>query len=491
MENTKRIINKKSLASAVMLMSLFGATGNLSAKDITIRMAAPDWGPTRFMQDHANSTYKASSGNNVTLEIDFIPWPNFFDRVNASLNSGEQKYQMLVSDSQWLGTFIESGHFLKLNDHIDADPELQAIMNDLHPSLISGYSTYPNVSPEKIAETSYPSPGANYYGFPQYPDTYVTYYRTDLFCDEGENTSFKATFGSDLPCEVEDWDSITWDDWENFGKHFARKDGEKLGSATAEGDFYGTAYQAGKPLDFSSMQIHAFLWQYGGGIWDETQQPKGQALGVVNSDANVEGFQRYLDILEYSPPIAKTGQMGIFEIQDLFMQGKLAAIVDWVALGAPVVDAKISKVANKTAFALPPGNMLNGKLDRTGNLGGQPFVLTTWNDDEVVSESLELVKWWLSEETQIAAVKAGGQSGLKSVMDNPEYESWAPWNKQHKIMLEWQRDTWHVPEFFELLTQQQEWFDRAITGQVTAKEALDEIAKFQDELLRDSGRIED
>lgn len=29
------------------------------AEDITIRMAAPDWGPTRFMQDFANETYKA------------------------------------------------------------------------------------------------------------------------------------------------------------------------------------------------------------------------------------------------------------------------------------------------------------------------------------------------------------------------------------------------------------------------------------------------
>ena len=32
-------------------------------------------------------------------------------------------------------------------------------------------------------------------------------------------------------------------------------------------------------------------------------------------------------------------------------------------------------------------------------------------------------------------------------------------------MLPWQRDVWHIPEFFELLTQQQEEFDKAITGQ--------------------------
>ena len=57
-------------------------------------------------------------------------------------------------------------------------------------------------------------------------------------------------------------------------------------------------------------------------------------------------------------------------------------------------------------------------------------------------------------------------------------------------MLPWQRDVWHIPEFFELLTQQQAQFDAAITGQISAKEALDEIAEFQQEVLEDVGRIE-
>lgn len=490
MRLTQSLKWRTALVSALAL-GLLAPASSVSAKDIVLRMAAPDWGPTRFMQEYANETYKAPSGNDVRLEIDFIPWPNFFDRVNASLNSGEQKYQMLVSDSQWLGTFIESGHFLKLNDLIAADPELQAIMNDLHPALVSGYSTYPNIPGSELEKTGYPHPDANYYGFPQFPDTYVAYYRKDLFCDADENAAFKASFGADLPCQPDDWETVTWDDWENFGKHFRRKDGEKLGGGSSEGDFYGIAYQAAKPLDFSTMQINAFFWQFGGGIWDESQQPKAQAIGVVNSDENVAGFQRYLELLEYAPPIAKTGQMGIFEIQDLFMQGKIAAIIDWVALGAPVVDPKLSKVADKAAFAVPPGNIRDGKLDRTGNLGGQPFVVTTWNDDETVREAMDLVKWWLSEDTQIAAVKAGGQTGLLSVLNNPDYESWAPWNPQHKAMLAWQKDVWHVPEFFELLTQQQEEFDKAITGQISAREALDAVAKFQDELLRDAGRIED
>lgn len=460
------------------------------AEDIVIRMAAPDWGPTRFMQDFANETYKAASGNNVTLEIDFIPWPNFFDRVNASLNSGEQKYQMIVSDSQWLGNFIEAGHFLRLNDYIEADPILQDIIADLHPALVAGYATYPHVPTAKIAELGGYSADVNYYGFPQFPDNYFTYYRNDLFCDEGEGAAFTAKFGSELPCSPAAWEAVTWADWRNFGEFFTRKSGETLAGETLAEDFYGIAYQAGKPLDFSTMQINSFFWQWGGGIWDESNEPNAQVMGVVNSAENVAGFETFLDLLNYAPPIAQTGQMGIFEIQDLYMQGKIAAIIDWAALAGPVVDPASSTVADATSFGLMPGNMLNGTLDRTANLGGQPFVLTTWNDGLVTTEALEVVKWWLSEQTQIAAVKAGGQSGMMSVLNNPEYDSWAPWNEQFRKSLPWQNDLWHVPEMFEMLTQQQEEFDRAITGQISAAEALNNIAEFQDELLRDAGRLE-
>ena len=95
----------------------------------------------------STSSYKAPSGNNVKLEVDFIPWPDYYKRLAASLTSGEQKYQMAVSDSQWLGAFVEGGYYRKINDFIDADPELQAIFNDLHPNLVAGLRDLSATSP--------------------------------------------------------------------------------------------------------------------------------------------------------------------------------------------------------------------------------------------------------------------------------------------------------------------------------------------------------
>jgi multiple sugar transport system substrate-binding protein len=469
---------KASMAALLAAGALMGAAlapAPANAKEIVINMAAPDWLPTRFMQEEFDKTYKAKSGNTVKLVIDFIPWGSFYQRVAASLSSGEKKYQMIVTDSQWMGDFVEGGHYLKLNKYIDADPELQGIIADMHPVLLATSSSYPYKS-------------NNYYGFPQFPDNLVTAFRKDIFCNATERANFKKQFNQTLPCYYNEWEDVDWQRYENIGKFLQRKKGDKLGDGVADDDFYGIAYQAGKPYDFASMQVNGFIWQAGGDIWDETATKP--ALGVVNSDKAVSAFDHYLSLLKYMPPVAKTGQMDIFVVQDLYMQGKVGAIVDWVGVMGPVLDAKLSKVSDKTGFAEPPGTRLvDNSISRWSNIGGQPFVLTTWNSEDVVKEGLDIVKWWLSKPVQEKFVKSGGQSGMLSVMDDPAYATWAPYNRAYLDNYQWQKDVWHIPEFFPLLTEQQEQVDKAVTGQVTAKQALDTVAAFQDKLLREAGRI--
>src|SRR3954464_11282226 len=149
------------------------------AEDVTLTMAVPDWPPTRIMKKFFDEQYKPKSGNTVKLDVDFIPWPDFYTRVNASLTSGEKKYNFIVSDSQWLGAFIEGGYYRKINDLIDADPALQAAMDDMHPNVRNAYSTYPHKTD-------------NFYGFPQFPDVLVTFARKDIFCNEEEQKNFQA-----------------------------------------------------------------------------------------------------------------------------------------------------------------------------------------------------------------------------------------------------------------------------------------------------------
>ena len=271
------------------------------AEEVTLTMAVPDWPPTRIMKKFFDEQYKPKSGNTVKLDVDFIPWPDFYTRVNASLTSGEQKYNFIVSDSQWLGAFVEGGYFRKINDLLEADPDFMATFKSIHPNPLNAYSTYPHKS-------------ENYYGFPQFPDVLVNYARSDILCHEEEQKNFQAKYSKKLPCTGEELDAMTWDDFRNVGEFFQRKKGDMLAGKPAEDDFYGIAYQAGKGYDFSSMQINGLIWQMGGNTWDETQAPKGQAEGVVNSPEAVKALEKYLDMIQFMPPLAKTGTMDIFKV---------------------------------------------------------------------------------------------------------------------------------------------------------------------------------
>jgi multiple sugar transport system substrate-binding protein len=469
-----------SFAGAAVVATLMSGTflQPASAEDVVLKMAVPDWPPTRIMKDMFDKEYKAPSGNSVKLDIDFIPWPDYYTRLNASLTSGEQKYNMAVSDSQWLGAFIEGGYYKKLNEYIDADPGLKAAMDDMHPAPLNAYATYPYKS-------------KNYYGFPQFPDVLVTFARKDILCNEEEQKNFQAKFNKKLPCTPEELDDIDWQMFEDVGKFFMRKKGENLAGKPADDDFYGIAYQAGKGYDFSSMQINGFIWQAGANIWDETQAPKGQAEGVVNSQEAVKALDQYLSLIQYMPPVAKTGTMDIFKSDELFREGKVAMNIDWIGLGEASLDPKTSKVADKLAFGLMPGTRgADGKIIRWSNIGGQPFVLMTWNTDTQTKEALDFVKWWLSKPVQTEYASKGGQSAMKSVYTDPAYVTFRPWNRAWAGSLDWQKDVWHVPQFFELLTQQQDQFDLAITGKQDAKTTLDNIAKFQQNLLSEAGLIQ-
>ena len=475
---TRRKIKSAMTAAGVAFALMVGDATFARAAEVTLRMAVPDWPPTRIMKKFFDEQYKPKSGNTVKLDVDFIPWPDFYTRVNASLTSGEKKYNFIVSDSQWLGAFVEGGYFRKINDLLDADPEFMKTFKDIHPNPLNAYATYPYKS-------------ENYYGFPQFPDVLVNFARKDIICDATEQKNFTAKYNKKLPCIGEELDAMTWDDFKNVGEFFRRKKGEMLAGKPAEDDFYGIAFQAGKSYDFSSMQINGLIWQMGGNIWDETKVPTGQAEGVVNSPESVKALAKYLSLIEYMPPVAKTGTMDIFKSDELFREGKVAMNVNWIGLGEASLDAKTSKVSDKLVFGMMPGTTgADGKMVRWSNIGGQPFVLTTWTTDAQIKEAVEFVKWWLSPAIQHQFASAGGQSAVKSVYSDPKYVSYRPWNRAWAASLDWQKDVWHVPQFFELLTQQQDQFDLAITGKQDAKTTLDNVAKFQQKVLKEAGLIQ-
>src|ERR1700721_586726 len=119
---TMKAMMASGLAAASLMLAAGLASGPASAEDVTLKRGVPDGPPTHIMKDLFDKSYKPKSGNKVTLDVDYIPWSDYYTRLNASLTSGEKKYNMAVSDSQWLGAFFEGGSYPNKKKKLEAPP---------------------------------------------------------------------------------------------------------------------------------------------------------------------------------------------------------------------------------------------------------------------------------------------------------------------------------------------------------------------------------
>ena len=130
------------------------------ADDLTLCWAA--WDPANALIE-LSKDFEGKSGHNMSFE--FVPWPNFADRMLNELNSGGKLCDLMIGDSQWIGLGAEAGHYIKLNDFFDAN---NISMGDFIPATVTGYSEWPKGTP-------------NYWALPAFGDVVGWTYRKDWF----------------------------------------------------------------------------------------------------------------------------------------------------------------------------------------------------------------------------------------------------------------------------------------------------------------------
>ena len=433
-----------------------------SMKGKTIDMAVlgiSGWVPSKLAVDMAPAFSQWANGKygyQVNFTFQEAPFSALFQKAATSLATKSQEYNIIISDSQWLGAFAEPKWIVSMNDVISMYPELNIEWND--PVIKSSYMTYPDGT-------------TSMYGLPQEGDVVVLYVRKDLFSDQKNIDAFKAKYGSDLPQTFEDWKMIDMATFAKISEFFTRP-AENLS---------GTVMQYSKEYDYMTMFLYPFMFSNGGDIWD----PKtGQIYGILNSDINAKAMEMNKDWIKYQP--AGVLNYGISENADAFTQGKTATAFQWAAMGSTMVYDK-----SKVMVVPPPGvKQTDGSIKRVYSIGGQPWVVNAYNDPEHMRVAMDFLRWWYLPETQLEFAKRGGNPTTKAAMTAPGFEDINPWNAAYKFMLteKTARDFWHVSKYSELLSIQQEGWTAFASGQVTdAKNTLDWIACGQQKVMLDAG----
>lgn len=439
-----------------------GGSSSLAGKKIEMSiLGIGGWVPSQLSVEMspAFAEYaKEKYGYDVTFTFEEAPFSSLFQKAAASLSTKSQEFNIIISDSQWLGAFAEPGWIVSVNEIMQQEPEL-ANIEWFDPVVQKAYMTYPDGTDQL-------------WGFPQEGDVLVLYVRKDMLSDPTEQANFKAKYGFDLPQTFEDFEQLTIDKFLKMAEFFTRP----------EQDLYGTAVQYSKEYDYFTGSFYPHIWSSGGEIWDPVS---GDVYGVLNTENNAKALETFVSIRNYMPPGAEN--YGIAQVTEAFTQGKLFSAYHWAAVGAAMITPELQ---DKVMVVPIPGYEVNGEIKRISSIGGQPWVINKFNDEDHMRVAIDFLKWWYLPETQLEFAKRGGNPTTKAALESPDFDSIQPWFRAYRYSLTESRarDFWHHPKYSELLSIQQEEFTSYLTGgRSSAAETLEVIACKQQQIMYDAG----
>ena len=104
-------------------MALAASAAQAQDRQLTLCWAA--WDPANALAE-LSKDFTAESG--IEMKFEFVPWTNFADRFLNELNSKGKLCDLMIGDSQWLGTSATNGHYVKLRPGDDPPHSAQGTL---------------------------------------------------------------------------------------------------------------------------------------------------------------------------------------------------------------------------------------------------------------------------------------------------------------------------------------------------------------------------
>ena len=434
-----RLLAATAMSAAGLLASA------ATAEDLTLCWAA--WDPANALVE-LSKDFEAQTGH--TMNFEFVPWPNFADRMLNELNSGGKLCDLLIGDSQWIGGGAENGHYVKLNDFFDAEG---ISMDDFAPATVYAYSTWPKGEP-------------NYYALPAMGDANGWFYRKDWFEDPEIQAAYKEATGNDLGVPQ------TQDELMQIAQFFQ---GREIDGQTR----YGVSIFTERGSEGITMGATGALYAWG--FKYENEPGTYDMEGAVNSADAVEALEFYKELYETATPPGYTDSY-MEQSLDAFKSGQVAMAMNWFAF-FPGLYADPDVGGDKIGFFVNPPQKV-----AASTLGGQGISVVSYSDKQ--DAALEYIKWFAQPDVQQKWWDLGGYSCHVDVLNAPGFKDSAPFAPDFLQAMDAVQDFWQEPAYAELLlAMQKRLHDYIVADQGTAQEALDKLIEDWTEVFEDEGKI--
>ncbi|MBX9964675.1 MAG: extracellular solute-binding protein [Burkholderiales bacterium] len=432
-------------AAALGLASLAATPAFAQNKQITLCWAA--WDPANALVE-LSKDFTAKSG--IQMKFEFVPWPNFADRMLNELNSKGKLCDLLIGDSQWIGGSAENGHYVKLNDFFDKNG---IKMTDFAPATVYAYSTWPKGSP-------------NYWALPAMGDANGWVYRKDWFAKPELKAEFKKKYSRDLAPPK------TWTELKQVAEFFQGReiDGKKV---------YGAAIFTERGSEGITMGVTGALYAWGF-QYDDPKKPYHME-GFVNSKDAVAALEFYKSLYKCCTPPGYTNAY-MQEGLDAFKSGQAAMMMNWFAFFPGLYkDEKVG--GEHIGFFVNPGQKVEAST-----LGGQGISVVSYSANK--DAALQYIKWFAQPDVQKKWWSLGGYSCHKAVLGDPNFPKTAPFAADFLKAMNGVKDFWQEPAYAQLLqAMQKRVHDYVVADKGTAKEALDLLVKDWEKVFKEEGKL--
>ncbi len=436
---------KLSLATVTSAV-LMSSSSTAFAKDNELTLCWAAWDPANALVELSKDF---TAKTDIKMNFEFVPWPNFADRMLNELNSGGKLCDLMIGDSQWIGGGATYGHYVKLNEFFEKE---KISMNDFLPATVEAYSTWPKGS-------------KNYYGLPAMGDALGWVYRKDWFARPEIQVEFKKKHGRALAAPK------TWVELKEVAEFFQGReiDGNKV---------YGAAIYTERGSEGITMGATASLYAHG--FKYENTPGKYDMDGAVNSKDAVKGLEFYKSLYDCCTPPGHSNAYMVANL-DAYKSGQVAMQMNWFAFFPGI--SKDPNVGEKSGFFVNP----EAKV-AASTLGGQGMSVVSYSDNK--EQALEYVKWFADKDVQAKWWQLGGYSAHAAVSGAPGFAQSAPFAADFLTAMNGVQDFWQEPTYAELLqAMQKRLHDYAIAGKGTAQEALDKLVVDWTDIFKDDGKI--
>ena len=431
-----------------------------------VEMYAPEW--------------EKETGGKV--ELVQLPWDELFQKTVTALSTGSGEYDMLIFPAPWSGDYMAPGYLepipQKILDKVD--------MQDVIPLYRERIITW----------------GNTVYALPYDGDSHMLYYRKDLLNNPDYAAEFQEKYGYPLA------EPKTWKEYYDIAEFFNGKEVETAGQT---GPVYGVM-EAQKP---GSQAFYVFF-SHAAGYAKIPDNPCfffscEDMTPQINNPGWVKALEDFIRSAELGPP--EQINWDVADTRNYFPTGMSVFNIDWGDVGTISIDESVSKIKGQVGFAPLPGGDQYWDYEKgewvtpAGGVNTAPFIafggwiIGVAADSDVKEAALDFAAFMARPELVKKLAVTGG-TGINPARFS-QFEALDLW-------IEAGFDEESARDYLDAIltginhpnavldlritgtAEYQQTLDaelaRALKGEISAQEALDNAAKAWEEITNRLGR---